>query len=241
LSGLAAQARFLTQKQGARYRTALAWVVSKAIRPEVSRRLWESRPVRALVQSGLGQQLLPLRLRDLGIYHYAMEQISVHKYVGGWRLKPKGMLRFMDNPDSHWTYLRTWDPASDSVEIMARAQTLIAYLQKHRIDTYVVNLPTRSLGRRHQAPDFDSRFRTFLTAAFAPLPVLDLREFLGDAEFRDVEHAFPPGARRVSHEVIAFMAAVRDERAGNHAVPVARPADGRVSWLRGNASGETER
>ena len=236
LRGLLAEARFLTRKQPARYRTALAWLVTRAIGPEASERLWASPVAGGFVRSGLGERFLPPRLRELGIHEFARERISPQKYLGSWHLDAPGLERWVDDPESFWGQVRRWDLAGDSLAVRRRALALIAFAEAHRIDTYVVNLPERSIGRVRHAPGFDARFRRYLTSVFEPLPVLDLRDFLADAEFRDVEHALPEGARRVTRQVIAFMEEVIQARAARLALP---PAHGStpVQWTAQPAGG----
>jgi hypothetical protein len=210
--GMMDHMRFLTLKQTPRYRGAFTWLLSRVIGPGTSQWLSDTPPFATAIRSGPGRLLFSDRLVQLGIHDYAMERVSPYKYLAPTHIEASGLEDWLDEPDSFWADAQRWDPSSDSLAVRERVLALIDFARNHRIDTYVVNLPERSIGRIRQPPGFDARFHRYISAAFDPLPVLDLRCFLSDAEFRDVEHTLPEGSRRISRRVIRFIEDVTRER-----------------------------
>jgi hypothetical protein len=73
-------------------------------------------------------------------------------------------------------------------------------------------MPERTMSLARYRPGFIDQYQALLHSAFWNVPVVDLRCFLGDAEFHDAEHAEPAGAQRLSERVIRFIDEVRAHR-----------------------------
>jgi hypothetical protein len=218
-AGLVARVRFLTRKQQDRYRTAVAWLAASSVGPAASTRLAGSAPVRFLRRTRLARLMGIEELARLGIYDYAMLEMSPYRYRGVPPLPREDLERWLDDPGSWWREVYRWDPDRGAALIAARTEALLGFAARHDMELYVVSLPERELSRRRYGPGHAARYDALVRRLFGSVPVLDLRCLLGDDEFYDAEHALVGGARRVSEHVIQFMADTRAGRGAGGAEP----------------------
>lgn len=209
IRGVMDESRFLLFKQRPRYRAGIAWLTAKLVGPHAS--AWLSRT--PLARPSVARFFGLARVMELGVHDYALEEVSPYKYRDTYQRAADHLGRLMDDPGSWWLDVHRWDPAAAVAEVGRRVSALREYATRHAMVIYVVNMPEHSLSLQRYDPGFADRYRSLLRSVFDGMPVLDLRCFLTDDEFLDVEHALPPGARRTTEEVIRFLKDIDPARA----------------------------
>jgi hypothetical protein len=211
LDGAVARARFIVRKQQERYATMSDWLLAQVVSQDLSTTLLGTR----LMHSGWARFVLSGRAAHIGIHRYALELATPYKY----RNMPAGaysgskLTGVLDDPNSIWKDVWTWDLSRDAPAVRARINALIEYASRHNIEMYVVNLPEGSGNRVRYHAGLADAYASLVHSAFGNVPMLDLYCLLDDNGFHDTEHARLPGARRISFQVIGFMHDVRAARA----------------------------
>lgn len=204
IAGLVSAARFLAIKQQPRYQAALAWYAASVARPGAHPQGGEQRVAAYIDRSRRvgGNAFIGALEREAR--DRASRLISPYRFGGqrAWRLA--GLEAWLDDPGSWWRDVYRWDAAEDRM-VRVRLRALFAFVARHDIALYVVNLPDREMSRIRYGPGLSQRYASLLDSAFAAVPLLDLRCLLHDDQFLDAEHALPGGARLTTERVVGFM------------------------------------
>jgi hypothetical protein len=217
VAGTADHLRFRLTHQSGRYRSALAWAVTRVLSPGASAWLKQTPPVKVLVHTGVGIELgLDLFVFVDGDLRRLTEQyISPYRYQPVTTpMPPKELAASLDAPRSWWQQVFAWDPDTNAVAIRARAAALIEWTKQRGIELYVVRLPEHSWLRERTDSVRAAHFDALVDSAFGSVSLLDLTCFLPDDEFLDAEHALWPGARKITQRVAGY---VKMQHAHSHA------------------------
>lgn len=211
--------RFRLTKQGGRYRSAMAWAITRVLSPRASESIRNSPIVRFAVGTRLGHFMGVDWSLQAGPREFGLQYIAPYRYQPALIGMPgRELAAALDDTGSWWHQVFQWDPDSVAPAIRARAAALISWASQRGIDVYVVRLPEHSGVRQRLDPLLAARFDTLIQAAFAPAPVLDLSCLLPDEQFLDAEHALWPGAKRISAHVIGYLKAVRQSGTSHDSV-----------------------
>jgi hypothetical protein len=206
--------RFLIRKQPERFRTALIAVLADRLSQEeaapdgrrhLTRTLnWmlHQRIVAGVVESTSGVDVSRLRpldaLRFLASpYKYSFKppiSDATYGFVAGRTYDPKS--------DPGWSDIYSWNSGKGEATARAALRRFATYVKARRIPTLVVNMPERDLSRvRYDQASYDA-YVDMVRGELGGIPFVDLRTFLGTADFFDREHTTTEGSIRLTSEVI---------------------------------------
>lgn len=117
---------------------------------------------------------------------------------------PEWLNRQLQEPGM-WRRPYSWDINEEENLIKSQLRRLLAWVSRHEVRLYVINLPENSVSKRLYDEDKYNRYLSFIKKELGDVPFLDLRDFLKDSEFFDDVHPLLDGAKRTTARVIQFM------------------------------------
>jgi hypothetical protein len=213
--GLVSRARFLATKQSNRFSTALAWWVSHWIgspRGEA----FDTSAVGRFLQSAAGGFRLQL-VGKFGLYGALVDSRNHYRYFQD-ALTTAELIEWMDDPQGWWPTVHGWDPSKEWEGPRDRINRLLAFVREHRITLIPIILPEHRISRERYPSEFEASYATLLDELL-PMPVLNLRCFLGDEDFFDMGHVLRPAAHRQTGRIVGYMQAALNPKGSGIADP----------------------
>ena len=209
--------RFLVYRQPDRYRTAIFSLSSHLIAGELFSQHKENSET--VIQKILNRLFkLPevksviVNTRYKRAVDYDFTEVlawlsSPYKY----RLSPppniNGLISWMDEKNSWWQDVHSWDPRATAQATRASLERFHSEITENDIDLFVVNMPERDVSRvRYNKENYDA-YLEIVRNTLGNAHFLDLQDFLQTGEFHDLEHSIYPGSLRLTNKIISYMKA----------------------------------
>jgi hypothetical protein len=207
--------RFLVYRQPDRYRTAIISLSSHLIAGDLFsqhdgnsktaiqktlNRLFKRPGIRGIIGNTQYKRAL-----DYDFTEVLAWMSSPYKY----RLNPpvniNGLISWMDEKNSWWQDVHTWNPHATIQATTASLERFNSEITENDIDLFVVNMPERDVSRiRYKKEHYDA-YLELVRNTLGNAHFLDLQDFLQTGEFHDLEHSIYPGSLRLTDKIISYM------------------------------------
>lgn len=218
-----ARLRFLHYKKPEQYRTALLAVLnyslsgvktSDAILVGTAEKTFLQRQSDRLFKHPVIKRLIAntkfKRALDYDFTEVLAWIISPYKYRLDPPAKQEELVEWSNNPDSWWRLVYTWNPMDMESQTRTRLKRLTDFVETHGIRLLVINMPERDISRANYNDENYRAYISIITDVVGDVRFLDLRDFLEQDEFYDLEHSVYPGSLRLTNEVISNLRGVLD-------------------------------
>jgi hypothetical protein len=222
LSGSLAWLRFHALKQTSRYRTAIEAARLRAVLAGRERCRgagalcpydWPSDVTEWVLARPKLVRFLGLgRLETFGLAGYLANEISPLRYSYDGRRSEDVLRARLENPESFWDEVFSWDPRPRAAETESRMVRLLDFATKREIEVFAVNLPENEICSAMYQPERYLAYRAVLESSLGDTPYLDLRSLLPRTELRDAVHVTLQGAERTTAAIVRLM---EEHRQGN--------------------------
>lgn len=218
VGSVVARLRFLHYKKPEQYRTALLAVLNYSLSGV---KISDATPVNTVEKTFLQRQCDRLfkhpvikRLIANTQFKRALNYdftevlawiISPYKYRLDPPAKQEELIEWSNNPDSWWRLVYTWNPMDTGPQTRTRLKRLTDFVDTHGIRLLVINMPERDISRANYNDENYRAYISIIINAVGDERFLDLRDFLEQDEFYDLEHSVYPGSLRLTNEVISNL------------------------------------
>lgn len=131
--------------------------------------------------------------------------ISPYKYRLDPPVEQESLIEWSNNPDSWWRLVYSWNPKEMELQTRARLKRFVDFVDTRDIRLLVVNMPERNISREKFNVEYYNAYVSMIIDAVGEERFLDLREFLQQDEFYDLEHSIYRGSLRLTNEVISKL------------------------------------